>query len=143
MIQQEGGAHPSEFAEKVDEPEAFDSIPLKKAFRNSIYSRRLSPRHSQVDLQRFLRLLSKTVAAELKKALAQHRGVKAWAKIEVVYKKDREADPVTGFLSTRASVLLSDADIEETISKFNLEFQKANANFCREGSGLVIVGIEN
>ena len=47
------------------EEEVFDVVPLKRAFRNSLFTKRLAPRRRHADLLKFLRLLSKTIAVEL------------------------------------------------------------------------------
>jgi len=49
-----------------NEVDEFDFVPLKRAFKNSLFSHRITPHGRHSDLLRFLKLLSKTVAIELR-----------------------------------------------------------------------------
>ena len=97
----------TETAEQPDELEEFEVIPLKRAFKNSLYSERLAPISKQSDLARFHNFLSKSIGNELKKALAVHRGIKSWVKVEAVYSKESEQKTINAVLNTHAAVIFN------------------------------------
>ena len=64
--------------------------------------------------------------------MSLHRGIKSWVKVEAVYSKESEQKTINAVLNTHAAVIFNEFQIDETITKFNTEVQKANENFCRE-----------
>ena len=112
-------------------------VSKKSAFDGCLVNIIIMPTTEQHDLNRFLSVFDDWIAIELKKALALHRGIKAWVKVDATYHRLWEMKTFSLVLKTVPITLRHEWEIQEAIGKFNVEIIRASEEWDFGFSNLV------
>ena len=117
----------------------------KSSFKRGLQSFTITTKQPATDLYKYIACLKPFFEGVLLREITNHKGIKVWARFNVLYDKPftETTTTIEGFISPKAFTFLNDFEMSQTISQLGEEIIRKNDHVIRLKSGLIFKEIQS